>query len=203
MIIKSKSRKAQAEESRLRILDTALLVFSEKGFAQTTIKDLADAAGTSSGLIYHYFPGKEELLEAAVEQHSFLPQLRELLDGNEGKPCRDVLTHIATRFITLLKHEDKIVRIFLREGFSNARVQKVWANLSHEGISLLKTYIMSRIETGELKPHNAEITARCLFSIIFMFHFTDGTFVSSPVTNHQFIEDALDNLLQGIQNIKT
>jgi AcrR family transcriptional regulator len=90
-------RKMQAEESRLRILDTALLVFAEKGFTKTTIKDIADAADISSGLMYHYFPGKKDLLSATIEHHSFLPELRRILTGQENLPAGQVLKDAWTR----------------------------------------------------------------------------------------------------------
>jgi AcrR family transcriptional regulator len=195
---KPNSRKIQMEERRLQILDTAIPVFAERGFTKTTVKDIADAAGISNGLMYHYFPSKEKLLEAAVERHSFLPQLRKALIGTEN-PCREVLKDIAIRFVGLLNQEDDIIRIFLQEGYTNTRVQKIWSNLSHGGVALLQEYIASRITAGELKPHNVEVTARCLFSIIFMFHFTNDIFKSSGLNETDFVEAAIDNLLQGIQ----
>ena len=105
---KPNMRKIQAEERRLQILDTALSVFAEKGFAQTTIKDLADAAGISAGLMYHYFPGKERLLEVAVEKHSFLPQLREILNNTGERPCREVLRDISFKFSKLIRQKNMI-----------------------------------------------------------------------------------------------
>jgi AcrR family transcriptional regulator len=194
------SRKAQAEDRRLQILDTALAVFAEKGFANTSIKDLAEVANISAGLIYHYFPSKEKLLEATVEHHSFLPQLREILKGAKDQQYREVLKNIALSFLDLLEQKSLIVKIFLHEGSSNSNVQKAWTNLANDGISLLQEYVSARIATGELRPHNAEVTARCLFSSLTMFHLTRDIFKSSRVTKSQFTEEMLDNLLRGIRS---
>jgi len=193
-------RKIQAEERRLQILDTALSVFANKGFANTTIKDIADAAGISAGLMYHYFPGKEQLLESAVEYNSFLPQFREILNDTKDKNYREVLKNITLRFINLLEQKNMIVKIFLQEGFSNENVQKVWSNLANDGISLLREYILSLIASGELRNHNAEITARYLFNNLIMFHFTQDLFKSSRITKSQFVDVMLDNLLDGIRS---
>ena len=61
-------------------------------------------------------------------------------------------------------------------------------------------HLSARIEASELKYHNTEVTARCLFSVLIMYIFTKNTFKSSDVTEYQFVEDLLNNLLQGIQN---
>lgn len=192
-------RKIQAEKRRLQILDTAISVFAARGFANTSIKDLADAAGISSGLMYHYFTGKEKLLEAAVEHNSFLPQLRALLKDTKHQPYQKVLKNIAVRFINLLEEKNEIFMIFLQEGFTNTNVQKVWSNLANEGMSLLKQYIADCIAAGELRDHDPEVTARCLFSIIIAFQLTRDIFKTSQVTRTQFIDTAIDNLLYGIK----
>lgn len=50
------------------ITRAALEVFSRKGFAATRVQDIARQAGVSSGTIYLYFDGKEEVLKAAVRE---------------------------------------------------------------------------------------------------------------------------------------
>jgi len=49
---------------RLAILDTALPLFAQKGFAATTTKEIAQAAGVSEALIFKHFPTKASLYEA-------------------------------------------------------------------------------------------------------------------------------------------
>jgi AcrR family transcriptional regulator len=52
----------KAEETRNRILDTALQLFRERGFDQTTMRDVAAAAGVATGAAYYYFRSKEDLV---------------------------------------------------------------------------------------------------------------------------------------------
>jgi AcrR family transcriptional regulator len=51
-------------ESRERILRSALALFARRGFANTSVRLLAEEAGVSQGLLYNYFDGKHELLRA-------------------------------------------------------------------------------------------------------------------------------------------
>lgn len=52
-----------AEERRRDILDAALVLFSRKGFADTTVSDIAAEAGMGTGTVYLYFPSKEHVLQ--------------------------------------------------------------------------------------------------------------------------------------------
>ncbi|HEX6084226.1 MAG TPA: TetR family transcriptional regulator [Thermoanaerobaculia bacterium] len=54
----------KAEETRNRILDAALRLFRERGFAETTMRDVAAAAGVATGAAYYYYRSKEELVLA-------------------------------------------------------------------------------------------------------------------------------------------
>jgi AcrR family transcriptional regulator len=54
----------KAEETRDRILDAALRLFRERGFAETTMRDVAQAAGVATGAAYYYYRSKEELVLA-------------------------------------------------------------------------------------------------------------------------------------------
>jgi AcrR family transcriptional regulator len=55
-------------ERRAAIVDAALAVARRKGLAVTTVRDVAQEMGTSSGLIHHYFDSMDEVLAAAFEQ---------------------------------------------------------------------------------------------------------------------------------------
>jgi len=60
----------KGEQTRQRIVDTALALFEERGYAETTLREIADAAEISIGLTYRYFRRKEELVLALYEQLS-------------------------------------------------------------------------------------------------------------------------------------
>src|SRR6478672_2163084 len=56
------------DASRRRILKAALRLFAARGYAGTSIRMIASAAGISVGLLYNYFPTKADLLGAIFEQ---------------------------------------------------------------------------------------------------------------------------------------
>ena len=61
------TRKEQKEERRRAILMTALTLFVKRGYYETKISDIAEAVPMSTGLMFHYFEFKEELLLELVK----------------------------------------------------------------------------------------------------------------------------------------
>jgi len=57
----------QAGERRNQLLDTALEIFSRKGFGGATTKEIAAAAGINEAVIFRHFPTKQALYEAVLE----------------------------------------------------------------------------------------------------------------------------------------
>jgi AcrR family transcriptional regulator len=57
---------AERQAKERAILDAALDVFAERGFAEARLEDVATRAGVAKGTIYLYFPGKEALFEALI-----------------------------------------------------------------------------------------------------------------------------------------
>ena len=68
-------RRQQAEERREQILDAAIRIFCEKGFAGTTIRDIAREVGVTEGLLYHYFESKDQLEQACWRERTWRAEL--------------------------------------------------------------------------------------------------------------------------------
>jgi AcrR family transcriptional regulator len=60
-------KEAQAKETRKKIIRAAVKLFARQGYHKTTISDLAQAIGLTSGAIFHHFQSKEMLLDSVVE----------------------------------------------------------------------------------------------------------------------------------------
>ena len=61
------SRKQQAMETRIKILEIALGLFKEKGMDAVKVIDICQAAGVSVGAFYHHFPSKESIIERGYQ----------------------------------------------------------------------------------------------------------------------------------------
>src|SRR5919204_863212 len=81
-----RGRRPGAPDTRATILEAARASFAESGFAGTTIRRVASAAGVDAALVHHYFGTKDDLFLAAMElpvdpRQALAPALA---DGAEG-----------------------------------------------------------------------------------------------------------------------
>jgi len=63
------TRRRRKDARPQELLDAALDLFVEKGFAATRAEEVAQRAGVSKGTLYLYYPSKEELLKAVIREH--------------------------------------------------------------------------------------------------------------------------------------
>jgi AcrR family transcriptional regulator len=106
-------------DTRQRILDVALELFGEHGYAGTSIADITKRLGMSKAALYYHFAAKDEILEALVGAP--LAGFRELAAGAAGRPRAELLGAIVDNTATLyavsrLLGDDPSTRRALREG---------------------------------------------------------------------------------------
>src|SRR3972149_6282296 len=77
--------------TRQQILDASLRLFSERGFARTTVRDIARQAGITDAAIYYHFESKRELLEALVEERGSLTSRQTLARLQTDAPLQETL----------------------------------------------------------------------------------------------------------------
>jgi AcrR family transcriptional regulator len=77
------------DERRRQVVEAGSKLFTEHAFEEITMRQIAEAAGISKPLLYHYFPSKLELFKAAVAERA--AELRRLLEpSSEGTPIEQL-----------------------------------------------------------------------------------------------------------------
>jgi AcrR family transcriptional regulator len=186
------SRAVQADRRRDELLAAALTLFAERGVRGTTIADIADATGSAHGLVYHYFASKDDLLKGVLERYAFVSELGALLAGAHSRPAEDVLPEVATAFSHALDDRTDLLRLVIAESRRQPVVAKALAHVTQEGERLLVDYLRSRIDAGELRPHDPTVPARALFWAVITQHLVQ------PEPN-EFARDLAVTLLEGIR----
>lgn len=97
------------------IVDAALEVFREKGYANARMADIARRAGVSYGLVYHYFGSKEVLFDIIVE--SWWSGLYSMMEREIASdiPTRDKLVHVIEYFLDTYGTKPNLMSIFVSE----------------------------------------------------------------------------------------
>lgn len=110
----ARKRRSDGEQSRTNILETALRLFRERGFEETTMRDIASACGLSLGAAYHYFPSKEALVLAYYDrvQARHEEEARLALASVSNLSAR--LLAVMTTKLELLQDDRRILRAILQ-----------------------------------------------------------------------------------------
>ena len=100
--------------SRQRILDTAERLFAEKGYAGTTLRDVAAAAGLRIPSLYNHFAGKDALYDAVLERgmQPVLEAMSEYLEAGDTRPDRE---QFSARMFGLLALRPNLPRLVQHE----------------------------------------------------------------------------------------
>ncbi|HWP30608.1 MAG TPA: TetR/AcrR family transcriptional regulator [Fimbriimonadales bacterium] len=183
-------RANQATLRRRQLLDAALKVFSEKGYEEATMKDVSEKAGVAPGLLYHYFESKEILLMEVVQEHGFVPEICKVMSPNPERPAREVLLEQAQEIYRLFDKKQSLIRVFVREAMNKPRLYELWVKHIKEGARHLAKYLQARVDAGELRKHNTEMSARMLLHSVILFHI-----VGDPPEK---LNEVVDCLLYGI-----
>ena len=150
--------KEEAEVTRKTLLDAGLKVFSRKGYADTTLDDIAEEAGVTRGAIYHHFGGKAELYNHVIDDgwKRIMPAIeRGIAEGSTG------LEQLQRSFIYFVKFavEDETFRAInelmlfktpmaeeLEEGMEMKRLG------TGEGVHNVAEFVRKGIEDGSIRP---------------------------------------------------
>lgn len=101
------------DERREKFLTAALSVFSEKGLAAARMSDIARVAGSSQGLVYHYFETKEELYTALIRKA--FDGMNEAARALEAMPLTplDKVEKALTELLRLIAGHEDFSRYFM------------------------------------------------------------------------------------------
>jgi len=152
---------------RQAIVDAAQVVATRKGLSATTVRDVAEEMGTSSGLIHHYFASMDQLLaivfaQVAEEDLSATRERMDLAESPTGK--------LAEYFAAWADPDnDRTFQFWLdawSEAGRNEAVRERSRDLNIRWQSLLSSVIRQGITTGEFNEVEVEATAWKALSLL-------------------------------------
>ena len=195
-------------DTRRQILDASLHLFSEHGFARTTVRAIARDVGITNAAIYYHFDSKQELLEALLEERGIVPALQELQQATTEFPPRVGLLAIARNAMSRMQSNRDFLRLVLMEALGGeavaVAVYRRNMELWEKGVSrFLKAYA----QRGQVRQVDIEVTARQIVTLVVATFLGDlvGRFGSyqdkggepNPALD-SYLVGALDNILCGI-----
>ncbi len=200
-------RTRRGPRTRQHILDASLRLFSERGFARTTVRDIARQAGITDAAIYYHFQSKRELLEALVEDRGFVNSLEGLERVSTDLPLYETMLRMARGAINIMDENREFLRLILLEGLGgDEAATEQYQRLADGWESGLVTVLQRYVGKGELPGDDVQAMARQIIYTILMA-FEDSLLnrhVAPQDTPSQrrdslaaFVGTALEHLLSG------
>src|SRR5262245_34124403 len=109
MFKSTKDLHGKGEATRQRVLAAALRLFRRRGFARTTMRDIARAAELSLGAAYHYFPSKGDIVAAYYEWMQAEHEKLVMPALSSDADLRAKLQALFGTKLDLLRHDRKIL----------------------------------------------------------------------------------------------
>lgn len=192
---------AETNPTRAKILETALKLFSKKGYLGATTREIAKEAGIAEVTLFRYFPSKEMLFEEMLKSHSFLPELRELLPEIADMPYERALTVIAEGFLDTLMRRKDIIRVMQAEMQRYPeKIHKSYNAFVQEVFKVLALYFSAMQKKGILRQFDSELAARAFFGMLFSYFNAEEFFMRkkySTVTLDVTISAYVDIFARG------
>lgn len=197
------TRRKQARPSE--ILDAALAVFAEKGFAGARMEDIARRAGVTKGTIYLYFDGKEAVFKTLVRESigNALSTVSENASVFEG-PARELLRFALGTMAQLLTTSDRVVlpKIIVAESGNFPELARFYREeIIDKGLTLMSGLIERGIAQGEFRAVPPGHVARlCVAPVLLgaMWRTTFARFDVVPYDYKGLIDTHLDILFRGL-----
>jgi AcrR family transcriptional regulator len=147
----SDRRSRRSAELRERLFRAALELFAKKGFAETTVEDITDAADVGKGTFFNYFPSKDHILLAFAEMQ--IAKLRGAVEEahHTSEPMPKFLRSLTTRMTAEPARNPDIVRILLLAFLSNPAVRQAMLDLQARVLALHTEMIQLGQERGEIR----------------------------------------------------
>ena len=147
----SSRRERRSAENRERLFRAALHKFAEKGFAETTVEDITEAADLGKGTFFNYFPSKDHILMAFGEMQ--IGKLEAFVEGIRGtqQPMPEILRALVARMTEEPIRNPAIVRALIQANLSSAAVRGEMARLHERNRELLGELIRHGQRRGEVR----------------------------------------------------
>jgi len=143
-------RQRHAAEIRERLFRSALDLFAQHGFADTTVEDITNSADVGKGTFFNYFPSKDHILLAFAEMQ--LSKLQSIIENLRAtsEPVPEFLRTLGMRMTEEPGRNPSMVRALLLANLSSTPVREAMRVNQARGHALLSEFVKIGQERGEL-----------------------------------------------------
>ncbi len=199
----AEARKRDPEATRAAILAAAELLFVDKGFAATSMSDIASEAGVTKSLIHHHFGTKEELWQEIKKlRFSHYAEVQRRLTADASNDGGNVLEQSMRSMFQFFRDNPEYVRLSVWMQLEDPKLAElVYPELFREGVARVRReQIAGRLRPDvEAKHLIASMISLCSHWFMARHHGFAALVGDSEDADEQYLEDSIKIFLEGVK----
>jgi len=192
-----------SDDRRAAIMETAIKLFSERGFRGTTTRALADAIGVSEPVLYEHFKSKRELFEAIIDVKSregvarATALLQPLADAGQD---RDLLIGLAEFVVQCHTEDEPYGRLVLMAALEGPELGDIFYDRQREAYEMLAEYFAARTQAGVFREVDPIVAARVFLGMSVNFGMSRMLYRGASELGgvREVVEQMVDVFMKGI-----
>jgi AcrR family transcriptional regulator len=193
-------RSQHAEATRRAVLAAARSLFGAKGYAQTSVDEIADAARVTKGAVYHHFTGKEALFRAVYDEAEADVYRSAVVAGDPHDPPVDQIAAKVNAYLDAAL-DPEIRRITLIDGPTVLGHEPELSAEQHANIEAERLLIATAIERGQITDLNPRVLVELIGGLAWVGALLIAR-ASDPAVTRADLGKALDAMLRGLAPAK-
>jgi AcrR family transcriptional regulator len=190
-------RERRSAETRERLFRSALDLFARKGFTETTVGDITEAADVGKGTFFNYFPSKDHILLAFGEMQLRKLQLAVEEARRTGEPMPEFLRSLGVRMTEEPIRNPGVIRTLLQAYLSTTAVREGMLDLQKRVQALHAEIVQLGQDRGEIRKdlpaaEIAHVFRQTIFGTLLFWS------LHGDATLHPRMESAFNVLWSGL-----
>lgn len=189
------------EDTRSRILKSALRLFARQGYEGTTTKDLAGAANISEGTLFRYFANKKAIL-VEVATAGWVDVLTDLLTELSEMASYKAISQVMRRRMIKMHENNDLLRVCFIEAQCHPELnERIQSEVIVKMTDVAEAFFQTAMDRGIYRPMNPKIVARVFLGMFAIAGFSKHTIIdpqASPAALQEMAEGLSDIFLNGV-----
>jgi AcrR family transcriptional regulator len=185
--------------TRARIMQAASKLFTEKGFAGTTTRAIAESAGINEVTLFRHFGTKEKLAKAIMDQYGGAAIAENLEMRFSGDYVQD-LTLIGRTMMKVMSERIVAIRMSICESGNFPEFQQVVAENPRQLRQMLARYFQRQIEKKVIYSGHPEAMAQAFLGMFFSYIVLQGLLFDSiqpEISSDELVEQFVSLFVRG------
>jgi AcrR family transcriptional regulator len=200
-------REEKSERSRRAVLDAALQLFGSQGYRATTMREIAEQAGVSTGNVYHHFPDKETIFRELLDEYFAIADtqrfpFRRALGTLTNFPDNiEQLGFAARESIRQFRDYNLLIYVDVIE-FGGTHIQKFYGEMGERFARMMEEQGSLEELRSKLRPNVSPISALLLTTRMFFNYFSVeilfGVHAPFGKDHREVVEEIADIIRNGV-----